>query len=133
MGQTIGVSEKLHEICRAGGIWLEEEGSRGVGGGGDGEPEGLLEGLVCAACLPWMGLGEGQPSRVLPPAFLHLRFCVLKLLKRLESLCFEMQDDFYRKNDRIPPDLLFWGEEAVFYHCGIVSPPRLKPSEYLPG
>lgn len=43
----------------------------GVGcGGSPREPQRL-----CAACfLPWMGVGEGQPSRLLPPASLGLRF-----------------------------------------------------------
>jgi hypothetical protein len=44
-----------------------------------------------------------------------------------------MQDDFSRKNDQIPPNLLFPAEEVVFYHFSIVSPPQLKPSESLPG
>lgn len=79
-------------------------------------PEGL-----CSLPSSLNGSGGGAAQQAFPSCiFSVLGFCVLKLLGRLESLCFEMQDDFYRENDQIPFNPWFRGEEAVFYHRGIV-------------
>lgn len=130
-----GELEKQHRICRPGGMWSwKEGGDAGVGVGSGGSQEELQRSVQPAFFPGWVW-GRGSPAGF---SLLRLRlrvlgFCVLKLLKGLERLCFEMQDDFHRTNDQIPPNLLFPEEEVVFYHCSIVSPPQLKPSECLPG
>lgn len=128
--------EKQHRICRPGGMWSGKEGGDATRGWGL-EVEGARESRRGLCSLPSSldGCGGGAAQQASPSCvFLRvLGFCVLKLLKGLERLYFEMQDDFHRTNDQIPPNLLFPAEEVVFYHCSIVSAPQLKPSECLPG